>query len=626
MEQSTSGLAAVRDNRQETMVTQDLHADGSLSTRSLDWLVKTRASGMAQQRRGRVTAILIVSFASVLALGVIANFLTQGSRPERGAGFNGYVLLAALALLVPIFLLNRRGRIQLAGLLFALLVFSGITLIQFIRPMDQSIAVVIWIMAVVIGGLLGPWVSSLFLAVGGAGAFMASSLYNDPSFLEHASAAPYIVGLSMVFMSALTSVFAQTTNRALQESEELSRALVVQRQEIEHQLVVRTRLLQATVAVARAIAGTRDLDKLLEDAVNLIRESFGYYHVQVFLVDETSGYAVLRQSTGELGSKLLAQGHRLPVGSLSVIGQATASGQVVVARDVDLDSVHRRNPLLPDTRSELALPLRVGNRVIGALDLQSTEPDVFAEEERPTLQALADQIALAIENARLFEQAEESLRELRELSRDVTQRSWADFLAELEQEDLRHVVGHETKALQVHRSRVVERVLSAGAVIIASGEDGSQAFIAAPLVVHNEVVGVIGIEPEENRDWSQADLQLLQGVAERTSLAIENARLHIQARRAAERERMINDIASRLQRAPSLALLLESAAKELAEALGTDNVYAELSIDRPLARKQKPVEDTQVEAVEAHASPSGDTPSGEITAPDQSGEAEAEEQ
>jgi signal transduction protein with GAF and PtsI domain len=164
-------------------------------------------------------------------------------------------------------------------------------------------------------------------------------------------------------------------------------------------------------------------------------------------------------------------------------------------------------------------------------------------------------------------------------------------------------VGPESKALQVHRSRVIERVLSSGGVIIASGEDGQQAFIAAPIVVRNEVVGVLGVEPESTRQWTQDDLILLQGIAERTGLAVENARLYIQAQRAADREHMINTIASKLQRAPSLALLLESATRELSEALGTDNVYAEISMDKPLARKRREVTDASLEAVEGSAKP-----------------------
>jgi GAF domain-containing protein len=261
----------------------------------------------------------------------------------------------------------------------------------------------------------------------------------------------------------------------------------------------------------------------------------------------------------------------------------------------------------------------ISDRVIGALDLQSVEPNAFAGEMLPTFQALADQLAIAIENARLFEQAEQNLRELRELSRDASQRSWAEFLAEAREEEKHYSHGPESKGMQIHRSRVVERVLGAGSMIVSTGKDGRQTFLAAPIVVRNEVVGVLGVEPEAARDWTQDDLQLLQSIAERTALAIENARLYIQAQRAAEREGLINEIASRLQRAPSLAMLLETATRELAEALGTENVYAEISIEKPLGHRRKEIGDVQ----EARADESGVQLEGEVPQTDASEEARA---
>jgi GAF domain-containing protein len=246
----------------------------------------------------------------------------------------------------------------------------------------------------------------------------------------------------------------------------------------------------------------------------------------------------------------------------------------------------------------------IGDRVIGALDMQSLEPDAFGEDMMPTFQALADQLAVAIENARLYEQTQENLRELRELSQDMTQRTWAEFLAETRQQERMQVYGQETKLLETHRSRIVDRVLNAGDLITSTGKDGALTFIAAPIIVRNEVVGVLGVEPDANRDWSQEDIQLLQNIADRTAMAVEKARLYFQAQRAAERERLINAVASRLQRAPTLALLLESAARELAQALGTDNVYAEISVETPLSHTRKSVSDTSSETEEADETPS----------------------
>ena len=190
---------------------------------------------------------------------------------------------------------------------------------------------------------------------------------------------------------------------------------------LEVQVEARTRQIQTAAEVARAVTSVPDLDELLRRAVDLIRERFGYYHVSIFLLDEERRYAVLREATGEVGEALKARGHRLAVGSNSVIGWVTANNQPRVASDVSEDPIHLRNELLPETRSEAAVPLQVAGEVLGALDVQSTEPDAFQPEDIEVLQTLADQLRAAIQNARLAQVSVEAARRARLLS-EVTGR------------------------------------------------------------------------------------------------------------------------------------------------------------------------------------------------------------
>ncbi len=207
------------------------------------------------------------------------------------------------------------------------------------------------------------------------------------------------------------SYLLESFRAAFVESERARVELEAHRRHLRHMveertahLERRTRELQVAAEVARDAALAMNLDDLLEQAVNLIRDHFGFYHAGLFLVDERGEYAVLRAATGEAGRKMLAEHHRLKVGEIGIVGYVTATGEPRIALDVGADAVHFKNPLLPRTRSELALPLKVGDRVIGALDVQSEHPEAFDDEDVAIFQVMADQLAVAIERTRLFEQ------------------------------------------------------------------------------------------------------------------------------------------------------------------------------------------------------------------------------
>ncbi len=174
----------------------------------------------------------------------------------------------------------------------------------------------------------------------------------------------------------------------------------------------RLRLANITTQLAQRIQRRTELTDLLNSAIADILQSYAdIYHAQIFLIDQTSNDAALAASTGAVGEMLLQRQHKLPVGSRSVIGQVTSTGKLIVARTESSDGVHQRNEFLPDTVVEAAFPLRLGNAVIGALDLQSRITAAFAEVDLPVFQSLADNIAVAIDNARLFEETETRLRE-----------------------------------------------------------------------------------------------------------------------------------------------------------------------------------------------------------------------
>jgi HAMP domain-containing protein len=186
----------------------------------------------------------------------------------------------------------------------------------------------------------------------------------------------------------------QAFNRMAQDLSGMYRSL-------EARVEERTRQVRTASEVARAVISTPNLEDLMRRAVDLIRERFGYYHAAIFLIDDPGENAVLRAATGEVGAAMIARGHKLGVGSTSIIGWVTSRNEARVASDVSRDPIHFKSELLPGTRSEAAVPLQVGGRVLGALDVQSLEPNAFSPEHIDLLQTLADQLSAAIQNARL---------------------------------------------------------------------------------------------------------------------------------------------------------------------------------------------------------------------------------
>ncbi|NDJ35307.1 MAG: GAF domain-containing protein [Chloroflexi bacterium] len=564
----------------------------------LDDLLRCESSDPTDARQGRLLAALLLLTVVASVVAIVGILLSAATGMPGDLSPLAFIVLGVVAF--GLYNTNRGGRMRLAGTFYALTLLGVVVYLLIVLAAAEQLGALL-VVPVIIAALFGfPWVA-VVIAAGAAGLLIGVVLLDDPLyFSSEATEGTLNVGLTTgaIFLTGvLATLFAGTARGVNQRARLQTEAAIQERVDLESRLGSQTRQLRATVTVARAVAGQRDLDRLLEEAVRLISDTFNYYHVQIFIVDADGRYAVLRESTGEVGEALLARGHRLAIGSLSVIGQVTASGRSVVARDTDSDAVHRRNELLPYTRAELAIPLKVGSELIGALDLQSVEPDAFTQDEISTLEALADQLAVAIQSANLFERTQTSLREMRALSMQTTRESWRDFLAESPEGEQRAAFGPEPDTLRSQRSLIATQVLRTGEVALSTGADGTQAYFAVPIVVREQVVGVVGVEPDGPREWTRDEERLMLGIAERTALAVESARLYNQAQRAAERERLINTIAARLQRAPNLTSLLENAVSELAEALGTQTVYAEINLESPLSEEAEDYE---------HANPSSE--------------------
>jgi signal transduction histidine kinase/ActR/RegA family two-component response regulator len=328
--------------------------------------------------------------------------------------------------------------------------------------------------------------------------------------------------------------------------------------------------LQVAAEIARDTSATRGLDELLNHAVNLVRDRFGFYHAGIFLLDERGEYAVLRAAAGEAGDAMLSQGHRLKVDEVGIVGYVTGIGQPRIALDVGADAVLFKNAFLPKTRSELAVPLKVGGRVIGALDVQSKRAAAFDQDDVAVLQTMADQLAVAIESARLYQAERARYREaeaLRRAALALTTLMPLDQVFERILAELQYVVPYDSASVQLLKGDRLEIIggrgfsnLSEllGTCIPARGDNPNtlvlearepvilgdarahypifsrephattdiRSWLGVPLLIGDRLIGMLALDRHEANFYTETHARAARAYAAQAAVAIENARLY----------------------------------------------------------------------------------------------------
>lgn len=298
----------------------------------------------------------------------------------------------------------------------------------------------------------------------------------------------------------------------------------------------RNRQLEAVSLVAREAVTIQDMPTLLETTVNAISRQFGYYHAGIFWIDQQKQWAVLRAASSEGGRKMLARGHRLRVGQQGLVGSVAATGQPRIALDVGEDAVWFDNPDLPETRSEMALPLFDAERgVVGALDVQSAGVSAFSAPDIEILQLLADQVSVALRNAQLIEQTQETLAELQAVQQDYRREGWARVLSR------RQVQAYEYDGVLVHPVLplpVPANLVSGGGLQRFEGQD---ALVMEPMQYRDATIGMLTLS-DPNRVWTEEELSLIRGVTDQVATALETARLFEETQRTARQQALLNAV------------------------------------------------------------------------------------
>ncbi len=367
--------------------------------------------------------------------------------------------------------------------------------------------------------------------------------------------------------------------------------------------------LQIAAEIAREANSTLALEDLLEQAVNLVRERFQFYHASIFLLDDTGHYMVVRASTGEAGKQMLARGHKLAIGSASIVGQTAARGKPVVVNDVSKSDIHHFNPLLPNTRSEMGIPLKAGDEVIGVLDIQSEVTNAFTEDDVRILQIMTDQLAVAVINAQLFAETqrhiehhralhqittaaasaisiEDAIRHTTEMLANNMQEGMVAFLKPEQSGEVLQVVAlasnkvpipPEAQNAQIHLGEgAVGKAAATGEPIAISDPNAplegtlsvnARTQIAVPLVYRGRLLGVLDVESPSPNAYGEAEREMLVTLANSLAAILANIGLLEQVRQRSEELETLYEITSAAASEVDLDTLLQLLTSKVQERL-----------------------------------------------------------
>jgi GAF domain-containing protein len=344
----------------------------------------------------------------------------------------------------------------------------------------------------------------------------------------------------------------------------------------------RETLLLAVAEVSNAIASIGELESLLPRITQVISDRFGHYHVGIFLLDQKKEHAALKAANSAGGRNMLARGHKLRVGEEGIVGYVTGTGKSRLAIDTGEDKIHFKNPELPGTRSELALPLIVGKEIIGALDVQSQSPNAFSEDDIKVLSTLANQVAIAIQNANLYSETIVALSEARSAYQRFVETGWQNYMEKSTQFGFQfsnNLIQPLSKALERPE---ITAVLESGETITDSTEGLKLAVptVAVPIKVRGVTIGVIDVRSiNPNRKWEKSDVAAAQTIADRLAFALENARLIDESRKRVARERAISDMSAKIGSSVDVNIILQQTVQEIGKLIGNSEVVIQINKD-----------------------------------------------
>lgn len=327
--------------------------------------------------------------------------------------------------------------------------------------------------------------------------------------------------------------------------------------------------IQTTAELARDVTTIREQDRLLTQITHLIADRFGYYHVGIFLINRPGTDAVLEAANSPGGQRMLERGHKLAVGEVGIVGYVAGTGEARIALDVGEDATYFDNPDLPETRSEIALPLMIENEVMGVLDVQSKQAEAFTQEDLEILQVLADQIAIALDNARLLEQSQAALEEIETLYGEQIQKNWQVYMED------------KPTAYRYTPNEIVPQSLTQNMPFqpaYAEHPIRNDYSLYVPITIRGQTIGSFTLERTENQPpWTEDDLELVTQVINQIAVVLETTRLLEETQQKAIQEQMTSQISTELRQTLDMDTILQTAARTIGDTLNLSSVKIQMA-------------------------------------------------
>ena len=550
-------------------------------------------------------------------------------RPDEGFGNLLPINIFLLAMFVGIKFLLHRGYVTISSLIMVVGIWAVLTLQAWSADGIRDTAVYAYIIVIILAFALLNWQMGTGIVVLSIASGFVLAYAEEAGLFSPGTSLPLNVAFDVAFLFGLSGVglglIITGLNAALKRARQVEKSLTDSNRELkllsdtlEDQVAIRIQRLEMLTTVNEQLSAVLNLDELLNQVVTELEQKFNYRHAYIYLLDDAGQSMVAIAGVGPAAAQLVAQRHRVSVDApVSLMARAMRTRRIVQVSDVRQAPDWLPNPHLVDIRSEMAVPIVLSNKVAGVLDVQSTQVSGFDDVDAALMRLLANHVAVAMNNARLFRQVETSLAEAQALQRQYLEQAWD------QQKVTRQNAGHvqfslgESTTLDDDTIDTARQTAFAAANPVrlpepgappAETDEGGQNVWVAPLKLRDVTIGDLQFHGlDSGREWTENEQALIDAVVDQVVQAAENLRLLNETQERASREQLIGQISDKLRRAPDFESLMKIGVNELARALGPDRTFVRMGVESQLQQDTKKLSPTTDSA--ANPPPkSGNTP------------------